>query len=613
MPNSQSSQASSENEKTDTVFSAGQDPGRVDDIVSSQPFPSDRYEPLRQIGTGAVSAVFLCKDRMLNKKVAVKTLRSLSHEQLVTFQNEAKTTARLNHPNIVRILDFGTAGGTHPYMVMDFISGFTLKQWIEQNGPFDPLVAAAIFIKVADALAYAHEQGVYHRDLQASNIIVKSAGQDPEIAVVDFGLAKTKEETLKPTIINGNTIVGTPSYMSPDQVYGRSYDSRSEVYSLGCILFEALTGQTPFVGATALETINMHARNQPPSLLEFVEENQITVKLEDTIAICLEKNPDDRFQTVNDFRRNLDEVVAAGSRTSGSDSAIGFPSVLAGRLPTQGESDEAAARRTTKKSLLEICTATLVAAGFLSAALAIIHHTLMRDESPGSTRISFDADSRESSKRATMIFKAYSDKHAKSVHAYIKGDDDPELTYIPQQKELKDVALDNSVKPLTSARLLLLKDLPELTSLGLGGSKIEAVDELLPQLPALENLRLVGDWIDDKVIASLSRLPKLKHLWIMRWTITEPSIRHIATLKNLEVLDITDSQLVVEDIQRLPPLPIRHLVLNDVVLSDDVIQYLKSFPNLHAISIKRSMRRAQLEAVIKNVQKDLPYCTIDWH
>lgn len=277
--------------------------------VPAGAFPIERYKPLSEIGTGALGVVYLCRDRLLGKIVAIKCLRSVSPEQMVSFQMEAKATSQLKHPGVVSVMDFGSVDGGAPYMVMEYIEGFTLEQTLSEDGPLSLDAVVSLFGRAADALEHAHQKGIFHRDLKSSNImIVTDSDQQFDIRIIDFGIATFKQATLEPTQLKGNSIVGTPAYMSPDQALGLTYDARSEVYSLGCVMFEALTGRPPFVGNTALETISMHARTPAPKLRECASDFTFPDDIEDLMATALAKDRDARFQSMQELKEALDKV-----------------------------------------------------------------------------------------------------------------------------------------------------------------------------------------------------------------------------------------------------------------------------------------------------------------
>ncbi len=272
-------------------------------------FPKDRYKPIAEIGRGAAGIVYLCRDRLLHKKVAVKVLRSVTPDQLMSFQREAKATSKLNHPCVVAIMDFGSTSSGAPYMVMEYAKGINLKQYVDTHGPLPLEQAIATFVQIADALEAAHRRGVFHRDLKSSNVLIVISGQGLiEVRVIDFGVAVVTHATQEPTMLQGITIVGTPAYMSPDQVNGYPYDARSEVYALGCVLFEALTGRVPFEGDTALETIAKHAQDPVPALRDL-RSGDFPDKLQTVVEKCLSKDPDLRFQTMSDLGEALESVI----------------------------------------------------------------------------------------------------------------------------------------------------------------------------------------------------------------------------------------------------------------------------------------------------------------
>ncbi len=274
-------------------------------------FPLDRYEPVKIIGKGTVGTVYLCLDRrLLHKKVAVKLMRGVFEEQLVSFNQEARATSRLNHRNIIAVYDFGVTSGGVPFMAMEYADGINLDKLIHQDGPLDQDKAIKIIADLADALSYAHSRGIFHRDIKTSNILLVDSGSKlPDVRLIDFGVAAiqhTKGESFK---VQGRTIVGTPQYMSPDQCYGMSYDERSEIYSLGCVMFELLTGKPPFQGDTALEIIAMHAKEPPPSLSARHGSISFNNALESIVAKCLAKNREDRYSSMLSLKADLDSIV----------------------------------------------------------------------------------------------------------------------------------------------------------------------------------------------------------------------------------------------------------------------------------------------------------------
>ena len=271
--------------------------------LAQEDFPVERFAALAELGRGASGIVYLCRDKVLGKKVAVKTLLHLEAAQIVSSQDEARATARLNHPNIVTVLDFGVTESGIPYMVMDHVPGISLEQHLQESGPLEEGEAARVFSRIARALSYAHKQKIFHRDLKPSNIILP-ADDSPEVRLIDFGIAKVKEESGMLTIYQEKTLAGTPKYMSPDPIRGDVYDARSEIYSLGCVLFEALTGSPPFTGETPMEILSKHANNEAQELNQFLESPN--ERMDDIVSMCLRKSRDERYQSMEELAASLE-------------------------------------------------------------------------------------------------------------------------------------------------------------------------------------------------------------------------------------------------------------------------------------------------------------------
>lgn len=279
----------------DTQSSFDDDDHDTELVVSKDQFPTERYIPLAILGKGASGIVYLAKDRLLKKKVAVKILINLTGEQLIDFQNEAKLTSRLKHPNIIQVYDFGPTPSGMPYMVLEYSERvLSLAQSIRENGPLDVDVAIQVFSKVADALAFAHGMGIYHRDLKPSNILFTYLDhQDINVKLIDFGVASIRRESLEPTQSDKTTVVGTLGYMAPELASDKQFDTGCEIYSLGCVLFEALTGRLPFNSDSPLEMLALHTNQKAPPL-HAVAGIAFPVQIEQLVSDCLSKDPEAR-------------------------------------------------------------------------------------------------------------------------------------------------------------------------------------------------------------------------------------------------------------------------------------------------------------------------------
>ena len=274
----------------------------IDNDIDAQynlPF-NERYKIIRELGFGGAGRVVLCFDTLLKKQVAVKQSIELNPKQAIEFQNEARAISKLKHPNIVEILDFGADEG-RPYIVMSFIEGMSLTQHIQEYGPFPEDIAVALFIKLLDALSHSHRAGILHRDIKSSNVIITNHAGLLNVILIDFGIAS---KIASPT--KSADLAGTPAYMAPEQFSGNGYDQRSEIYSVGCMLFEALSGQLPFVGETALQTVSMHATTPMPS------HTNVTGRMERIVGRALEKEPGKRFHSAHEMRNALIGIEDSG-------------------------------------------------------------------------------------------------------------------------------------------------------------------------------------------------------------------------------------------------------------------------------------------------------------
>jgi eukaryotic-like serine/threonine-protein kinase len=270
------------------------------------------YRIIEKIGAGAMGEVFRARDERLGRDVAIKVIHSSSvnNADLVRrFELEARAAAALNHPNIVAIYDVGLDEGS-PYIVCELLSGLTLRQRLV-GGPLPVKVAVDYSVQLVHGLIAAHERGIIHRDLKPENLFVMNDGR---IKILDFGVAKlqagsdesgrTVEELT--TITKSGAVVGTLAYMSPEQLRGRTVDHRSDIFSVGGILYEVLTGRRPFRGETEVDTITAVLREDPPEI--DLERARIPLSCQQIIRHCLEKEPEKRFQTAQDLAFALETL-----------------------------------------------------------------------------------------------------------------------------------------------------------------------------------------------------------------------------------------------------------------------------------------------------------------
>jgi beta-lactam-binding protein with PASTA domain/tRNA A-37 threonylcarbamoyl transferase component Bud32 len=261
---------------------------------------SGRYELSHLVARGGMAEVYRAHDRLLDRPVALKVLfpeLSVDRAFVERFRREAQAAANLSHPNIVPVFDWGEDGGTY-FIVMEFIDGRALSSILRTAGPMHPDRAAEIGADVAIALAYAHRHGVIHRDVKPGNVLIT---EDGIVKVTDFGIARAinTEESLTQT----GAVMGTATYFSPEQAEGMGVDARSDIYSLGVVLFEMVTGRPPFMGDTPVAVASKHVRENPPTPRAI--NPSVPPDLEAIILKCLAKSPEYRYATGDDLRVDL--------------------------------------------------------------------------------------------------------------------------------------------------------------------------------------------------------------------------------------------------------------------------------------------------------------------
>lgn len=274
----------------------------------------DKYKLEERLGTGGMGTVYRARHVLIDRAVAIKVLhhRFFEDESARTrFRREAKAAGRLQHQNAVTVTDFGETDDGYLYIVMELLIGRTLRDVLAKEAPLDPARAVSLMLQVSDAVAAAHEAGIIHRDLKPANIFIVQRADVPSVVkVLDFGIAKLAADSLDeddPTLTLFGAMIGTPRYMSPEQCDGVELTPASDVYSLGVILYEMLTGTVPFSGSTPLAIAMRHASEQPRSPREIVA--SIPEDLERVVLRALEKLPEDRPTNAGEFRRELFETA----------------------------------------------------------------------------------------------------------------------------------------------------------------------------------------------------------------------------------------------------------------------------------------------------------------
>ncbi|UGT40474.1 Stk1 family PASTA domain-containing Ser/Thr kinase [Nocardia yamanashiensis] len=277
---------------------------------------SSRYELGEIIGFGGMSEVHRARDLRLGRDVAIKVLRAdLARDPTfyLRFKREAQNAAALNHPAIVAVYDTGEAevdGGPLPYIVMEYVDGDTLRDIVRGKGPLAPRRAMEIIADVCAALDFSHRNGIVHRDMKPANIMINRAGA---VKVMDFGIARAIADSSNP-MTQTAAVIGTAQYLSPEQARGEQVDARSDVYSVGCVLYEILTGEPPFTGDSPVAVAYQHVR-EDPRLPSHVHPG-VPRELDSVVLKAMSKNPANRYQTAAEMRADLIRVLGGQKPTA---------------------------------------------------------------------------------------------------------------------------------------------------------------------------------------------------------------------------------------------------------------------------------------------------------
>jgi serine/threonine protein kinase len=553
--------------------------GRVENLddveeleLEPESFPFERYGPIGYLGKGASGTVYLCKDRLLKKKVAVKILNYLSSEQLIAFQREAKSTSQTEHANIVKVLDFGISDGKYPFMVLEYIDGISLEEVLERHHTIELEDTIRIFEQVCDALIFSHKRKLFHRDLKPTNIIVVGWGTDAVGArLIDFGVGVFKQEITA----QGKSIAGSPPYMSPDPAIGLTFDERSEIYSLACVMFESLTGRPPFVGETALETMSLHAHEQPPSLSEAHGSMIFPESIESLITTCLSKSPDDRYQNMEELKLALSEILSEQqSEHSRSD-------------VTYSVSTPAKQNR----GLMVVLLLTSVLVFFTAGGIVLITTQLaLRPQSV--TKLKLQPLYQEP--RLTDALNSMASDHwymgvdsvGRTVWTSGSTISDKEFELL-EDKAVTRVSV-SVTDDVTGKGFGLLAEKP-IVEISVNSTGLS--DDGLLEIAKLKTLEVLRISVSSKFsldgVKHIATLPRLQMLIITASRIPDGGLQEIAKMKTLKYLGLSNSRNIkLADVSALRVLPnLSYLDLSGSHLGDDIVPIVTKFKTLDFLSL----------------------------
>ncbi|HET8607930.1 MAG TPA: protein kinase [Gaiellaceae bacterium] len=340
---------------------------------------ADRYELEELVGTGGMSSVFRAHDRLLDRKVALKVLHPQfgdDDEYVERFRREARSVARLSHPNVVTVIDRGEEDGRQ-FIVFEYVDGENLKHVIDRSGALPIETAVALAHQIARALAFAHEHGLVHRDVKPQNVLLNGDGR---AKVTDFGIARSLD--VKHGVTQTGTVLGTSDYIAPEQAQGQQVSAQTDVYSLGAVLYELLTGETPYSGENFVAVAMQHINDPPPSARALRPE--VPPRLDAALKRAMAKDPRDRFPSMDAFCNELAAVLHELGHRDDEDTAATVVVPPPAAAPVAAAGAPVARPRARRQARGGAPWIALLLAGVLAAAAVAAAVVAWRHEHTGS-------------------------------------------------------------------------------------------------------------------------------------------------------------------------------------------------------------------------------------
>lgn len=494
---------------------------------------SERYEIQEKLGEGGVGLVYKARDTVLDQWVAIKVMLLETDEGAVRFQQEARAIARLNHENIVRVFDFGQTGDGKLYMVSEFLDGSSLKEHIRRRGSLSEAEAIPVFEQIGRGLAYAHRNRAIHRDLKPANVMLLENEGAYRVKIIDFGLVKLaagdQDQDRNQGLTSTGVGIGSPPYMSPEQAQGMPVDEGTDIYAMGCLIFETLSGRPPYQGETAIETIRMHLSAEPPCLADFAGE-AVSDSLASLVADCLAK---DRLQRPG----SMEEVL---SRLAGAD-------------PEPALEHEPADPAEKARISVRIFILALLFTG-----LSVTVFFWSQDPAPEletAAEQNYDMFDRVPASEGPQFSDLGNEKYG-----LIDCRDEDLKRFAREHPRAREVELELSA--VKGYGLKYLKGLP-VRYINLDRVQIQDSDfEYLADLPMLQTIHMQNNFsMKGPGFRALARLPKLGELKLTNSHLTESALMAIAEIKRPMRIDMTRCVFPSGSLRHLRPLELDGLHL----------------------------------------------------
>lgn len=569
----------------------------------------DRYQVIEKTGSGGMGVVFRAHDPVLGIDVAIKVLAcDPTGLTAARLQREAMAAGKLNHQNIAKVFDFGQTRDGAPYMVMEYVKGQNLSELIRQQGFLAFEQAQNIFVQICQGLQVAHSQKIIHRDLKPSNIMVVDALESKQlIKLLDFGVAKL--EAYSQDLTRTGALLGSPLYMSPEQAQGDEADARSDIYSLGCLMYECLIGDPPFKGDTTLETISYHKSKAPFLISEVVPDADFPPELVELVDSMLSKSPQSRPQTVLEVKDRLSQMTAVQKK---------YPEL------TEIHSGDTGKAIKPAKSIFGQSPAVAAMIGifslaFLSFIFVMISASINTQKLKKQNEIIANSGNKpifrnnlKDQKNKVLVSMIAQKKSTmgdgtSSTITSIELDDADFATFSKNTDHL-----DVSRSDLRREQLLNLTKM-NLKSLVLNGSelddksikyltKIKTLEKLtcgvtkltdtgfseLSKFPRLQMLSISTPYVSAKAFLSLKDLPYLTYLQVDNNNLDDSAAFYLSRLPHLSSLFLKSNKLTDKgfaEMKRMPELVV--LTVNSPQITDAALSHLKDMKKLNMIALER--------------------------
>ncbi len=609
---------------------------RAGDIVG------ESYRLLSLIGQGGMGVVYRAKHIIIDQNYALKLLApgQINERSWRRFEVEGRSLARLKHENIVTIYNMGVDHQQCPFYVMDWLDGISLADHIKASRAISLRESLQIFLQICAGLDCAHHNGIIHRDIKPANImLVPSTRGELVVKIVDFGMARlsTRDGINNQALTASGEVFGSPLYMSPEQTLGQTMDARSDIYSLGCSLFETLTGRVPFRGPTAFETMIMHQETTPPALSSDNEDSAI----EHVVSKCLRKDANHRYQSIRELAFDLQAIA---EELNGDNQNIKKPSFAGGTSAAETNSgsdfslDSRSELSVDSQSNSSFKSSILIAFAVMAIGLAAALGVMLIAKAPAtnSTKATTAAqpkfqtkdrtlppiyeenDIGESTER-TVLSKALEKEPMVSLGMHtISGGKKIKQFHLPEKIDIGELWIDSSNsstshgyvsypadQPITLGISQNIAAYPDfLNRIAPGDISALRMRDIIPADPilkritnwrALSFLILDGCSIDLPGLVSLNQLQHVNHLALKKVIFDSDDFSRLSILQRLEWLEIENCTNANKLVQALPAMPRLHTL--------DIRGYQKnwlSMESLRAIARQKSIKSLKLETKTPN-------------